>query len=75
MKNIEPADAGGFLYGALFLISGWRPILCSALSLIIGWAHVRRKFIEALRTLPAAQKDQPVAASVGLDYFNRFICH
>jgi len=32
------------------------------------WAHARRKFMESLKALPAAQKDKPVAASVGLDY-------
>jgi transposase len=35
------------------------------------WAHARRKFTEALKALPAAQKDKPVAASIGLDYCNK----
>lgn len=35
------------------------------------FAHARRKFTEALKALPAAQKDKPVAASVGLDYCNK----
>ena len=35
------------------------------------WAHARRKFTDALKVLPKAQKDKPVAASVGLDYCNR----
>ena len=41
------------------------------ITLVGCWAHARRKFIEALKALPAAQKDKPVAASVGLDYCNR----
>jgi transposase/uncharacterized coiled-coil protein SlyX len=35
------------------------------------WAHARRKLTEALKALPTAQKDKPVAASVGLDYCNK----
>lgn len=35
------------------------------------FAHARRKFIEALKVLPADQKDKPVAASIGLDYCNK----
>lgn len=35
------------------------------------WAHARRKFKEALKALPAEQKDKPVAAKVGLNYCNR----
>lgn len=35
------------------------------------WAHARRKFTDALKALPAGQKDQPVAARAGLDYCNR----
>jgi hypothetical protein len=39
---------------------------------LIGcFAHARRKFSEALKALPATQKDKPVAASVGLDYCNK----
>lgn len=39
---------------------------------LIGcFAHARRKFTEALKALPDAQKDKPVAASVGLDYCNK----
>lgn len=40
-------------------------------TLVHCWAHARRKFTDALKALPAAQKDKPVAASVGLDYCNR----
>jgi len=40
-------------------------------TLIGCWSHARRKFVEALKALPAAQKDKPVAASVGLDYCNQ----
>ncbi len=35
------------------------------------WSHARRKFTEALRALPAEQKDKPVAASIGLGYCNK----
>lgn len=35
------------------------------------WAHARRKYTEALKALPAEQKDKPVAASVGLAYCNK----
>ncbi|MDD4590338.1 MAG: IS66 family transposase, partial [Parabacteroides sp.] len=35
------------------------------------WAHARRKFTEALKALPAEQKNKPVAARVGLDYCNK----
>jgi hypothetical protein len=41
------------------------------ITLVGCWAHARRKLTEALKALPAAQKDKPVAASVGLDYCNR----
>jgi len=41
------------------------------ITLVGCWAHARRKLIEALKALPAAQKDKPVAASVGLEYCNR----
>jgi transposase len=40
-------------------------------TLVGCWAHARRKFTEALKALPAAQKDKPVAASTGLDYCNK----
>jgi transposase len=35
------------------------------------WAHARRKLTEALKILPADQKDKPVAAKVGLAYCNK----
>ena len=44
-------------------LTGITPVGC--------WAHARRKFSEALKALPTAQKDKPVAASMGLDYCNR----
>ena len=34
-------------------------------------AHARRKFTDALKVLPAAQKDSMVAAKIGLEYCNR----
>lgn len=40
-------------------------------TLIGCWSHARRKFMESLNALPAAQKNKPVAASVGLDYCNQ----
>lgn len=40
-------------------------------TLIGCWAHARRKFTEALKALPAEQKNKPVAASAGLDYCNQ----
>jgi transposase len=40
-------------------------------TLVGCWAHARRKFSEALKALPAEQKNKPVAASVGLDYCNQ----
>ncbi|AHM55814.1 transposase [Peptoclostridium acidaminophilum DSM 3953] len=40
-------------------------------TLIGCWAHARRKFTEALKALPATQKNKPVAASTGLDYCNQ----
>ena len=43
----------------------------NGVTLVGCWAHARRKFTEALKALPTAQKDKPVAASVGLDYCNR----
>ncbi|MCG9969559.1 IS66 family transposase [Pelotomaculum terephthalicicum JT] len=40
--------------------------------ILIGcWSHARRKFAEALKALPAEQKNKPVATSVGLDYCNQ----
>jgi transposase len=35
------------------------------------WAHVRRKFDEALKALPPEQKDAPVTAKEGLGFCNR----
>lgn len=35
------------------------------------WSHARRKFTEALKALPAEQRDKPVAASIGLGYCNK----
>jgi len=35
------------------------------------WAHARRKFHEALQTLPAAEQKKPTAARMGLEYCNR----
>jgi transposase len=40
-------------------------------TLVGCWAHARRKFTDALKALPAAQKDKPVAAGVGLNYCNK----
>ncbi|MBC7075955.1 MAG: IS66 family transposase [Syntrophomonadaceae bacterium] len=43
----------------------------TGVTLVGCWAHARRKFTEALKALPTAQKDKPVAAKVGLNYCNR----
>jgi hypothetical protein len=43
----------------------------TGVTLVGCWAHARRKFTESLKVLPAAQKDKPVAASLGLDYCNK----
>ena len=43
----------------------------TGITLVGCWAHARRKFTEALKALPADQKDKPVAAKVALDYCNR----
>jgi transposase len=43
----------------------------TGVTLVGCWAHARRKFTEALKALPVAQKDKPVAAKVGLDYCNK----
>ncbi len=43
----------------------------TGVTLVGCWAHARRKFTDALKALPAAQKGKPVAASVGLDYCNK----
>lgn len=43
----------------------------AGVTLVGCWAHARRKFTEALKALPAEQKDKPVAASVALDYCNK----
>lgn len=40
-------------------------------TLIGCWSHARRKFAEALKVLPAEQKNKPVAASEGLNYCNQ----
>lgn len=41
------------------------------ITLVGCFAHARRKFTEALKALPAEQKDKPVAANIGLDYCNK----
>jgi transposase len=43
----------------------------TGITLVGCWAHARRKFTEAIKVLPEAQKDKPVAAKEGLDYCNR----
>jgi transposase len=43
----------------------------ASVTLLGCWAHARRKFTEALKALPADQKDKPVAASIGLGYCNK----
>lgn len=40
-------------------------------TLVGCFAHARRKFTDALKALPADQKDKPVAAKLGLDYCNK----
>jgi transposase len=50
-------------YSGYGKLTGITPVGC--------WAHARRKFTEALKALPADQKDKPVIASVGLDYCNK----
>lgn len=43
----------------------------SDVTLVGCWAHARRKFDEALKALPAAQRKAPIAAKEGLDFCNR----
>ncbi len=43
----------------------------AGITLVGCFAHARRKFTEALKVLPADQKDKPVAAHIGLDYCNK----
>lgn len=50
-------------YSAYGKLAGITPVGC--------WAHLRRKFTDALKALPAEQKTKPVAASVGLAYCNK----
>ncbi|CAB3395977.1 transposase [Kyrpidia spormannii] len=40
-------------------------------TLVGCWAHARRKFDEALKSLPASKRSAPVAAKEGLAYCNR----
>lgn len=40
-------------------------------TLVGCWAHARRKFDEALKALPPAQKTKPVAAREGLEFCNK----
>lgn len=41
------------------------------ITLVGCWAHARRKFDEALKALPADQRNAPVAAKEGLDFCNQ----
>lgn len=43
----------------------------SDITLVGCWAHARRKFDEALKALPAAQKSTPTVAQEGLDFCNQ----
>ena len=43
----------------------------TGVTLVGCFAHARRKFTDALKALPADQKDKPVAGAIGLDYCNR----
>lgn len=43
----------------------------SGITLVGCWAHARRKFNEALKALPADQRNAPVAAKEGLDFCNK----
>ncbi len=40
-------------------------------TLVGCWAHARRKFDEALKALPTAERKKPTAARIGLEYCNR----
>ncbi|MHB0929682.1 MAG: IS66 family transposase [Candidatus Nanopelagicales bacterium] len=40
-------------------------------TLVGCWAHARRKYDEALKALPASDRDRPSAARTGLEYCNR----
>ena len=42
-----------------------------AVTLVGCWAHARRKFTDALKILPAAQRDGPSVIRTGLDYCNQ----
>jgi len=41
------------------------------ITLVGCWAHARRKFDEALKALPAGQRNAPVAAKEGLEFCNQ----
>jgi len=43
----------------------------ASVTLVGCLAHARRKFTDALKVLPAEQKDKAVAANIGLDYCNK----
>jgi len=43
----------------------------SNVTLVGCWAHARRKFDEALKAIPAVQKDIPSAAQEGLEFCNK----
>lgn len=40
-------------------------------TLVGCWAHARRKFDEAIKSLPAAEQKNPTAARMGLEYCNQ----
>ncbi|WP_083521314.1 IS66 family transposase [Alicyclobacillus kakegawensis] len=49
--------------------SGYHNI--EGVTLVGCWAHARRKFDEALKALPTAERKKPTAARIGLEYCNR----
>jgi len=65
VTDAELLSSGSALSASSNLRRAW------PLSYISNKSHARRKFAEALKALPAAQKDKPVAASVGLNYCNQ----
>ncbi|GEO27821.1 transposase [Alicyclobacillus acidoterrestris] len=49
--------------------SGYHDI--EGVTLVGCWAHAKRKFDEALKALPTAERKKPTAARIGLEYCNR----
>lgn len=78
LYDYQPSRAGA---RARAFLTGFRGYLqCDGYSgyhavpdvVLVGcWAHARRRFTDALKTLPAAERDGPNAIREGLDFCNR----